>query len=291
MNWDDLKVFLAVARSGTISGGAKQLGVQHSTVSRRVRHLEENLGTRLLDRKTGRYELTRAGKNLFDTALDIEARVLQVDGSLPGKDSKLVGSLRISAINNMASSVLMPMFASFSKRFPMIDLQVMVSNDNVSLSQREADVVIRLTNTPTETLIGKQLVTVVSTVYGAHSYLKRVREQRKEVEWIGVNCCKFHSSWTKQQCGGQPRRFTSDDTLLTRAAIREGLGVSYLPCFMGDTDPLLERYCEPNPGHNLGLWLLFHQDLKHCARVLAFREHMIQSINDKKALFEGVFDG
>jgi molybdate transport repressor ModE-like protein len=287
MNWDDFRLFLAVARTGSISGGAKQLGVQHSTVSRRMRQLEEQLGARLIERKKSGYELTQAGENLQAAAQRVEREVLGVDGSLLGQDTNLIGPLRVSAINNMASTVLLPMFASFSQAHPDVELHIMVSNNDASLSQREADIAIRLTNSPTDTLIGKKLVTVASTIYGSRTYLDQLQADGGEPKWIGVECCEFHRSWTKQTCEATSHQFVSDDTLLTKAAIREGLGLSYLPCFMGDTDPALGRYCAPNPAHNLGLWLLLHPDLKRTARVLAFREHIAKTILAQRDLFEG----
>lgn len=287
MNWDDLRLFLAVTRTGSISGAARQLGVQHSTISRRMRQFEENLGTRLLERKKGGYELTPAGENIQQAATRIEREVLGVDGVLPGKDTQLSGPLRVTAINNMASSVLMPMFASFSEQHPKVELHVVVSNTDASLSQREADVAIRLTNAPTDTLIGKRIVTVASAIYGSRTYLERMRQQGEEPKWLGVECCGFHKTWTKQSSGEQVHHFISDDTLLTLAAIKEGIGVSILPCFMGDADPLLERFAEPDPAYNLGLWILLHPDLKRTSRVLAFRDHMLTAIKEKSDLFEG----
>ena len=287
MNWDDLKLFLAVARTGSISGAAKQLGVQHSTVSRRIRSFEEKLGTRLLERKTGRYELTQAGENVKEASSRIEREVLGVDGALLGKDSQQVGPLKVAALNNMASTVFMPMFANFSKSKPQVELHIIVSNIDASLSQREADVAIRLTNTPTDTLIGKRIVTVASSIYGSRSYIDQLRKEGGEPKWIGVDCCGFHKSWTKQLDGARPHNFYSDDTQLTHSALREGLGVSILPCFMGDADPLLARYSDPDPALNLGLWILLHPDLKRTARVLAFRDHMEKEILEKRNLFEG----
>lgn len=287
MNWDDMKLFLAVARSGSISGAAKQLDVQHSTVSRRMRKLEKKLGARLIERKKSGYELTPAGQDVKQAAIRIEHEVLGVDAALLDKDSDMVGPLRVTAINNMASSVLMPMFASFSREHPQIDLHIVVSNLDASLPEREADIAIRLTNNPTDTLIGRKMVTVASTIYGGREYLEQLENQGDEPKWIGVECCNFHKSWTKQNCGEQSHNLFCDDTLLTLSAIREGLGISFLPCFMGDADPLLQRYCDPAPGHNLGLWILLHPDLKHTARVLAFRDHMVRSIEAERDLFEG----
>lgn len=287
MKWDDLRFFLAVARMGSISGAAKQLCVQHSTVSRRMRHLEEQLGARLIERKKSGYELTQAGINVKEAALKIESEVLNVDNTILGKDANLVGTLQVTAINNMASSILMPMFASFNRMHPQVALHIIVSNNDASLSQREADVAIRLTNSPTDTLIGKRIVTVASTIYGSRTTIEKIKKTGKEPNWLGVECCAFHKAWTKQARSEQLPNFYSDDTLLTLSALREGLGVSFLPCFMGDADPLLERYCKPDQAHNLGLWILLHPDLKRTARVLAFRDHMAHAINEKSDLFEG----
>lgn len=287
MNWDDLRLFLAVARTGSISGAARQLGVQHSTVSRRMRQLEAKLGARLIERKKSGYELTLAGEDVRESANRIEREVIGVDGALSGRDTSLVGPLRVTAINNMATSVFMPMFASFNKEHPLVELHVSVSNTDASLSQREADVAIRLSNSPADTLIGTRILTVASTIYGGRAYLEQLREQGAGPEWIGVDCCEFHRSWTRQTCRDHSHNFISDDTLLTMAAIREGMGVSYLPCFMGDTDPLLERYCDPDPAHELGLWILLHPDLKRTARVLAFRDHLANTIDEARDLFEG----
>jgi DNA-binding transcriptional LysR family regulator len=288
VNWDDLRLFLAVARSGSISGGARMLDLQHSTLSRRMRKLEDDLGVRLFEKKRNGFELTLAGENLQTAAQRMESEALGIDGALSGKDLRLVGPLRVTAIGNMATTVLMPMFAAFSRRYPEVTLHVMVSNSDASLAQREADVAIRLTNSPVDTLVGKRIVTVASAIYGGARYLEALRESGSVPQWLGVECCVFHKSWTKQACGDQAHRFFVDDTLLTQAALREGVGISILPCFMGDPDPALARYGEPDPAWDLGLWILLHPDLKRTARVLAFRDHMVEAITAERDLFEGL---
>ncbi len=287
MNWDDLRVFLAVARAGSISSGARQLDLQHSTVSRRMRKLEQDLGVRLFDKVPSGYALTTAGENLVEAASRMEHEVLAVDGALAGTDLKPSGPLRVTAIDNMATTVLMPMFSDFSRRYPEVSLHIMVSNSDASLAQREADVAIRLTNTPPETLVGKRVVTVSSAIYGGREYLGKLRREGGEPEWLGVECCGFHKFWTRQVCGERPHRFNVDDTLLTQAALREEMGVSILPCFMGDPDPVLERYSEPRREWDLGLWILLHPDLKRTTRVLVFRDHMLRAIKAKSEIFEG----
>ncbi|MDQ6998596.1 MAG: LysR family transcriptional regulator [Mariprofundus sp.] len=287
MNWDDLRLFLAVAREGSISGGARKLGVQHSTVSRRIRSLEKTMGVRLLERKKSGYELTPAGESLKLAASKMEHEVLEVDGSLGGWDARLTGELRVTSINSMASGILMPMFARFSQRFPDVHLHLLASNKNISLVERDADVAIRLTNTPDDSLIGKELGSVATTVYCSRKYLAKIENDGGKPEWLGVNCCAFHKSWTRKKAAVQRKNVYVDDTLLTAAALKQHLGVAYLPCFMGDTDPDLERLCPPDPQMKLGVWLLFHPDLKRTARVLAFRDHMIEEMKMQAELLEG----
>lgn len=287
MNWDDLRLFLAVARAGSISSGARQLDLQHSTVSRRMRKLEQEIGVRLFDKMPSGFELTVAGDNLAQAAGRMEHEVLSVDGTLTGRDLLPCGPLRVTAVDNMATSVLMPMFTEFSRRYPEVRLHLMVSNKDLSLAQREADVAIRLTNSPPDTLIGKRVVTVSSAIYGSRAYIEQLRKTGDEPEWLGVECCDFHKSWTRQVCGDRPHRFFVDDTLLTQAALREGMGLSILPCFMGDSDSALARYAAPRAEWDLGLWILLHPDLRRTERVLAFRDYIMEAVQALSDLFAG----
>jgi len=288
MQWDDLRIFLAVARDGTISGAARRLNVQHSTVSRRIRALEQQFKTRLIERKKSGYELTAAGEALQVVAAKMEIEVLEAEGVIAGHEERPAGELRVSAINNMASSVLMRLFTSFSQQYPDIDVHIQVSNKYVSLAERQADVAIRLTNTPPDTLVGTLLTNVASTVYGERSYVGLLRAGRGEPKWLGIECCAFHQSWTKQACPSQDHSFFVDDTLLTLAALTQGIGLAYLPCFMGDSDERLERYRPPDRVHDLGLWLVYHSDLRRSKRVRLFRDHMVSRIAELRPLFEGM---
>jgi len=287
MQWDDARIFLAVAREGSFSSAAKRLCVQHSTVSRRIRDLEQKLATPLIERKASGYVLTEAGEELKISALRIEKELLSFEGSVGGKDEDIAGELRVTAIANMASTVLMPIFARFSAANPKIELNIQVTNDSVRLSEREADVAIRQTNNPRETLIGTRLTTVASAVYGSRSYCASVKSGQAAEKWIGVDCCDYHRTWTKQAWPQGHHEFFVDETSLTLAALKEGLGVGFLPCFLGDSDPDLTRFYQPEKQHELGLWLLYHRDLRNIKRVTLFREHMQREIKQATALFEG----
>lgn len=287
MQWDDARIFLAFAREGSFNNAAKRLGVQHSTVSRRIHALEETLGTTLIERSANGYVLTAAGEKLKKTALRMESDLLAFEAESSGQDEEISGQLHVTAIANMASTVLMPIFARFSEAYPNIDLRIEVTNDSVSLAEREADVALRQTNSPGETLIGTRLATVASTIYGAKGLCADIQAGKTPEKWVGVDCCDFHRVWTKQASPDSKYTFFVDDTSLTQAALKEGLGVGYLPCFLGDNDPDLVRYREPEIKHNLGLWLLYHRDLRNTKRVTLFREHMQREVKALAPLFEG----
>ena len=242
MQWDDVRIFLAVAREGSLSGAAKRLGVQHSTVSRRIRALEKKLAVPLVERKASGYVLTKAGEELKLSARRIESELLSFEGAVGGQAEDVAGELRVTAIANMASTVLMPYFARFSAAHPKIELSVQVTNNSVRLSERDADVAIRQTNKPLETLIGTRLTTVASAVYGSRDYCAAVKSGQAVEKWIGVDCCEYHRTWTKQAWPQAEHEFYVDETSLTLAALKEGLGVGFLPCFLGDSDPALVRF-------------------------------------------------
>lgn len=287
MQWDDARIFLTVARECSFSGAAKRLGVQHSTVTRRVRALEEKLATQLVERKSSGLVLTEAGKELKQSAARIENELLSFEGAVGGQSEDATGELRVTAIANMASTVLMPLFASFNAAHPKIELNVQVTNNSLRLSEREVDVALRQTNKPQDTLIGIRLTTVASAVYGQREYCEAVNSGRAPEKWIGVDCCDSHRTWTRQAWPQAEHEFYVDETSLTVGALREGLGVGFLPCFLGDRDPALARFREPEKQHELGLWFLYHRDLRNTRRVILFREHMQREIKAVTSLFDG----
>lgn len=288
MQWDDARIFLAFAREGSFNAAAKRLGVRHSTVSRRIHALEQSLATSLIERSSVGYVLTPAGENLKSSAIKMENELLAFEAASSGHNDDIAGQLHVTAVANMASTLLMPVFARFSDAYPNIDLHLEVTNDSVRLAERDADVALRQTNSPGETLIGTQLTTVASAVYGSVAYCAAVQSGKATEKWVGVDCCDYHRAWTAEACPKGNHSVFVDETSLTAAALKEGLGVGYLPCFLGDSDPALTRFREPESQHNLGLWFLYHRDLRNTKRVKLFREHMQKEIKSLAGRFEGV---
>lgn len=287
MQWDDARVFLAISRERSFSAAARRLGVQVSTVSRRLSSLEQQLGFTLVERSVSGYVLNRAGVELRQTAIRIEKEILGFTAQNEVANREIGGELRIAAIADMTSNMLMPIIARFSVAYPNIRLHIEVNNENVRLAEREADIALRQTNAPTETLIGTRLLSIASAVYGSNEYVNSLANGLHDATWIGVNCCEYHRTLTRQACPEDDQTLFVDDTALTASALREGAGIAYLPCYLGDADPKLIRIVEPNPDHNLGLWLLYHRDLRNTKRVTLFRSHIQKEIGALSDLFEG----
>lgn len=287
MNWDNLRVFLAVARTGSLSAGAKQLNVQHSTVSRRLRSFEEELGVRLLDRKRDGCEATPAGLELEAIARRMEQEMLALDSRVAGREGRLEGPLEVSTADAMAVTFLMPMFAEFSQLHPDITVHVSVCNDYVRLGEREADIAIRATSSPPETLIGNRVSSIAFAVYGRRDVVETARASGTNPRWISASGGMPHQGWIHARTASAKLALVVDEAVLTQAALREGLGVALMPCFQGDPDPLLTRFEGPIPEASLDLWLLIHKDLRQTQRVRVFRDFMAERIRGVRDLLEG----
>ena len=172
-NWDDLRFFLAVARAGTLSGAARSLGVTHSTVFRRLGTFEERLGVRLFERLPDGYALTGAGEAMQETAIRIDEEIIALSRQVTGQDQRLSGLIRITAIDMLATGLLPRHLAAFHAAQPGIELEVIVSDTPLDLTRREADVALRIGNTPQETLVGRR---VGRLAFGAYASAERAAQ-------------------------------------------------------------------------------------------------------------------
>ena len=125
-------------------------------------------------------------------------------------------------------------------------------------------------------------------MYGSADYLDELEAGKSDLKWLGVSCCGFHESWTKQTANSEKHEFNSDEALLTISALREGLGVSYLACHIGDAEPTLRRYCMPESRFDLGMWLLIHPESRSNIRVITFRDFMVREIQAQQHILAGL---
>ncbi len=174
MNWDDLRVFLALSREGSASGAGRALGVKHTTVARRIRAFEERLGTRLFDRLPNGYAMTQAAENMFEHALAMEALAQAVDREVFGQDVELAGPLKLTASHEVGDRLIAPKLRSFTEAYPHIDLQLLTTAGLVDLAAREADIAVRLTAKPPDYLVGREAMRLRHGIYGTPRTLRNL---------------------------------------------------------------------------------------------------------------------
>ncbi len=290
MDWDDLKVLLAVARAGTVRAAAAKLKVSHSTVSRRVDQMEADLGVRLFERLPTGYHLTPAGDDLLGPAERAEIEINAAERRLAGQDARLSGDVRVTLPPPAAVDLVIPHLPEFKAKFPGIELELVSSFALLDLSRRDADVAMRFVSQPPEHLVGRRLPDFHYCYYATAEYLARhdLDADPPTARWIGWNEGVPFPPWV--QAGPYPKipaEWGLNDITLQLAAAKAGLGMALLPCISGDASPVLRRV----PGSNTVVpregWILTHPDLRTSARVRTVMTFLIDIINREIDLVTG----
>ena len=293
INWDDVRLFLALAGQGSSRAAANLLGVSHTTVSRRVEQLETCLDTRLFDRDIGGFRLTAAGEKLLTQASLAEEALIDAQRHLQGQDAALSGEIRVTAPDVIAINLLMPDLVKFSNNYPGIDLNLMVSYDVFNIARREADIAIRIIGrdrSPPDELVGSKLVTTASCYYASKSYLARhdPRDKDTDARFIGWGDDERFPWWVKESPFPHvPAYGHLNNVMLQISAARAGMGIATLPCYIGDTTRGLVRIPRAKPYDNYDIWLLSHPDLRDTARLRVFRKFIVEVFEKKQDILRG----
>jgi DNA-binding transcriptional LysR family regulator len=282
----DLRTLLAIAREGSLAGAARRLRVNHSTVFRRLGAIEARLGTRLFERQDGSYVTTAAGEDLLRTAERVEAEVEALERRLSGQDLRLTGSLRLTAPDDISEVLVMPLLAEFRHSYPDITVELVVDNRMLNLTRREADIAIRPTRQPPETLAGRRIAGLASAVYAAAGTAADGADQRW-IAWEEGGGPLLVARWLADHVDRHAIGYRSNSMLNQASAARAGLGLAVLPCFLGDGDPRLQRISGPLPELETELWLLTHPDLQRTARIRALLDLLYEALRNRRAQFEG----
>ncbi|MCO4743709.1 MAG: LysR family transcriptional regulator [Proteobacteria bacterium] len=294
MDWDDLRHFLALARTRSVRAAGAVLGVSHSTVARRVEALEARLSTRLFDRSRDGYALTDAGERMLETAERVEGEMAALERGLVGQDERLAGVVAVTCCDHYVSGLLMPKLSAFCAMHPEIELSFNTDSRPFDLSKREADLALRMLardRLPPEHLIGQKLVPLTMASYVAQAHETRLDPDvaGSQARWISFEDRKIHagliasSSYPDLPAWGS---FTSLE-LMAQAAT-EGLGLAMLPTYVGDQKPELRRLAKPDLRQLADLWLVSHPDLRDNARFRATRQTVAAAIRSLSPLFEGL---
>ena len=289
-DWDDHRYFLAIARERSLTAAGRALGVSQPTVSRRLKALESRLKVRLFDRTRHGYELTAVGMDLFETVQQVENHLGEIDRKIYGKDQDLTGELRVTCTEILLNGYLSPFVWRFLERHPGIEFSVICTDSQLSLTRRDADLAMRFTQRPPETLAGRRLASVAYGVYAASGPAgdRFTPSNREEWDWIGVhdetqNRILFGTAFPEGRF-----KHRVDSMAAMQSMVRSGLGVTVLPCYIADRDEGLRR-TDPEPllDSKLDLWILHHPDIRSVYRVRLFADFISEMVVSDADLFEG----
>lgn len=284
LNWDDMRYFLALCRQGSATGAAKVLGVNHTTVTRRISALEKDIGTRLFSVSRSGHEMSQAAENLYSHALKMEEISHAIDREVFGQDAELRGPLKITVSHDVAERLLIPFLPDFKDAYPCIDLDILTSTGLVDLAAREADIALRLTAKPPDYLVGRQVLPMRHGVYGSSNYIKSLSEKTKLVLFRGD---PERPEWVQQHFPDSEIAMRVDDVSTMAAAVVSSMGLARMPCYVGDAEPSILRLNLTLTPSTWGIWILSHVDLKSSARVRVAREFLIDVIEKQRTLVLG----
>jgi DNA-binding transcriptional LysR family regulator len=292
--WDDIRLVKAIADACGLIGAAEILGINHSTVFRRLGQIEAAMKTTLFERHRNGYAATPAGEEMAALGArmenDVAAFALKLAGSQPAPH----GELRVTTNDSLLVHLLTPLFAKFQTHYPDIRLDVVLGNQVLNLSKRDADIAIRATDNPPDTLVGRQIARVAWALYGRASDYQDAPEgvptDLFDRRWVALADNLGHLQAAKHvRLNVAPENIVYKlNTVLGLAdAIEQGIGIGHLPCLIGDNRAGLVRLSVPVDSFSAGLWLLTHPDLRHAPRVRAFMEFMGQELSRGRAIIEG----
>lgn len=289
LSWDDLQVFLAVVRQGSILGAARALGVNHSTVLRRVGSLEETLSARLFDRLPSGYALTSSGSEIAERLAGITEQIDAAHRQLMGVDVEIKGIIRLTSTDTLVHGLLMPLIVRFQERHRGVQVQLVVNNSFLSLSKREADVAIRGSNRPPENLVGRRVGDIQTALYASRAYLKAVgrKASLQDHTWVAPDESLAHLEQAKWLIRNVPagRIAVRVDSLVGMVdAVVHGAGVGMLLCPLAESRPGLVQLEAPDERLNTQVWILTHPDLKQVARIRAFTQFMFDALSTHASL-------
>jgi DNA-binding transcriptional LysR family regulator len=292
MDWDDVRYFLAVAREGSVRAAAERLRVNHSTVLRRISHLEERLGVQMFERLPSGYSITAAGEEVLEFAEQMEASSFQLETRVFGRDQGAHGLLRVTVPPFFATHLLMRDFADFSNGYPDIEVEIISSGEVANLTTREADVAIRIIadrKTLPLNLHGRKGPDVYGGIHLSGALLAGWRAGNVNAVRPIVIGGDDVPDWARDcNIDIADVHFRTPGAETQLAAAREGIGITRLPCFVGDADPSLIRAPGSIPRMGGALWLLSQGETRKTKRVRLFIDFISRRVASYAPMLAGL---
>lgn len=284
INWDNLRYVLIVAKKGSIAAAARELGVNRTTVLRRIDAFQDNLGCRIFERSSSGYVLTLEAEKIIDAAQEVESTLFNIQRQIEGRELRLEGELRVTTTDTLMLSKLGPHLASFHLKHPHISVTVGMTNNIMDLTRRDADIAIRPTKGPDAPLVGRRVANVNFQAYASREYLQAFPglDWRKH-HWVGFDPSlqsTLPGRWLESRIPHSKICLRSDSFVGLKVAAEQSMGLALLPHYLGESSHLLEVVSAPTEELTTGLWLLTHPDLIRSARVNAFMDHFGEALAD-----------
>ncbi|MGH6829048.1 MAG: LysR family transcriptional regulator [Rhizomicrobium sp.] len=292
MQWDRVRIFLAVARSGQILAAARHLGLNHATVGRQLTALEGELQTKLLERHVNGCTLTQAGEAMLVAAEKVESELLQVESGISGNVGTICGTVRIGAPDGLGNYFLAPKLAELARTHDGLLVQLVPLPRSFSLSRREADIVITLDRPQQGNLIIQKLTDYTLSLYGAKTYLAksapiaRVEDLARHLFITYVDELLYTPSldYGRKLAQQLPRRFECGSMVGQMEAVKAGNGIAILHDYAAHRISDLERVL-PALQFTRSYWLISHPDTHRSHRVTEVRRHIAEAINASRDAF------
>ncbi|MGV9009562.1 LysR family transcriptional regulator [Brevundimonas sp.] len=292
-NWNDLRAFLAVARTGRLTAAAQRAGLDHTTIGRRIAALEAALGARLFDRSPQGYALTAHGERLLPTAERIESLTLTAAHEVGEADQALTGTVRIGAPEGFGSYFLAPLMTTVADRHPGLEIQLVAIPGIVSLSKREADIAITLSAPREGRLAARKLTDYGLSLYAAPAYLDarppiHARADMAGHRFIGyIGDLLYAPELDYMQAPDVDIHvgLQSSNLIAQLQACLAGAGLCVLPDFIAAKETGLRRVLPDAVHLKLSLWLVVHNDIRRLARIRAVLDLIVEAVKADRALF------
>ncbi len=297
MDWDNLRVFLAVARAGQFLAAARQLKIDHATVNRRVTTLERALNARLFDRRTTGVGLTAAGQRLLAAAETMETSFLQAQAALSETDVELSGTVRIGAPDGFSTYYLAPACARLAERHPRITIQLVPSPQVVPLSKREVDIAIVLDKPEAGRFVTRKLTDYAIGIYATDDYLARHGtparaedlSRHRLVGYVEEYAYASALDYVRELFAGAPTGFQCASAIGQVEAVRSGLGLGVVHRFIA------KRHCDLRPvlparQARRAYWIVEHEDTRGLGRIRAVHDFIVEAVQKDRAGFLGPVD-
>jgi DNA-binding transcriptional LysR family regulator len=292
MDWDNVRVFLAVARGGQFVAAAKRLRLDHATVSRRIAAFEETVGAKLFDRRTTGAKLTSAGERFLSAAEQMESAFLHAQGEISGVDLELTGDVRIGAPDGFSTYYLTHALRDFAERNPHVRLQLMPLPQLTPLARREVDVVVGLDKPEAGRFVARKLTDYTLGIYASASYLKRngapvdveALKGHRLIGYVEEHAFSTALSYVRELFGGAPTAFECASAVTQLEALRAGVGLGVVHHFIARRFKDLVRVL-PERSAERSYWLVTHEDTRGLGRIRAVSEHLAQAVARDRGIF------